>query len=439
MVCTAALLLAAPGVRSEEVTVKNDSFQDGGPAVIVGDFVAGEEAAAWLTSPCDGAIVAVQIAWLEATPGHGPSLEEAIHIYAAGSFPNPGTELETLEGPVMTPGAINEFRHLDQAQTIPLDVPVTQGQTFVVSLEFANPTDVGNDGPSVIRDWDGCQANRNALCAVPGLWIDWCSFPTDLPPKGDLVIRAVVDCLDPTGACCDAYGLCTNGVEQDECQDTGETFFEGLDCGEVTCPEPTGACCNGTGGCLVGQTQDFCENALSGIYAGHATTCADEVCDLGACCLPLGNCQEVIELACSDLGGAFYGPGSACATTECPQPTGSCCVGEICVADQTEANCLSFEGQWQGAFSDCGPPNPCLGQGCPCGDINESGGLVDLQDFGLLALCFGYGGPAGDCTAAYFECSDLDGSGLVDLQDFGLFALWYGGQTSQTPPNCEPP
>ena len=34
---------------------------------------------------------------------------------------------------------------------------------------------------------------------------------------------------------------------------------------------------------------------------------------------------------------------------------------------------------------------------------------------------------------------DLEGSGLVDLFDFGWFAGWYGGQTSQTPPECEPP
>ena len=64
--------------------------------------------------------------------------------------------------------------------------------------------------------------------------------------------------------------------------------------------------------------------------------------------------------------------------------------------------------------------------------------MVDLQDFGLFALCYGYAAPAGDCTAEMFACSDLDGSGLVDLQDFGLFALWYGSQSSQSPPDCEP-
>ena len=76
--------------------------------------------------------------------------------------------------------------------------------------------------------------------------------------------------------------------------------------------------------------------------------------------------------------------------------------------------------------------------GCRCGDIDDSGGPVDLADFGLFALCYGSAAPTGSCTAAYFECSDLDGSGLVDLTDFGLFALWYGQTSSRYPPSCQP-
>ena len=56
--------LFVPVARSQEVTVQNDSFVSGQSAVIVGDFVPGEQAGARLTSPCDGAIVAVQIGWL---------------------------------------------------------------------------------------------------------------------------------------------------------------------------------------------------------------------------------------------------------------------------------------------------------------------------------------------------------------------------------------
>ena len=74
---------------------------------------------------------------------------------------------------------------------------------------------------------------------------------------------------------------------------------------------------------------------------------------------------------------------------------------------------------------------------CPCGEIDRSGGQVNLSDFGLFALCYGLGAPGGGCTADLFACSDLDGSGQVDLGDFGLFAVWYGQTSSQYPPDCQ--
>ena len=83
-------------------------------------------------------------------------------------------------------------------------------------------------------------------------------------------------------------------------------------------------------------------------------------------------------------------------------------------------------------------PDPDCGAIYNCGDIDGSGGPVDLSDFGLFALCYGYSGPTGGCTAEYFVCSDMDASGCVDLQDFGLFALWYGQVPTRSVPDCEP-
>ena len=76
----------------------------------------------------------------------------------------------------MTPGYWNEFRYTDEAQTLPLEVPVSAGQQFYVCLEFYNPTDVGSGGPSVVRDINGCQAGRNVLFAIPGGWMNFCLF-----------------------------------------------------------------------------------------------------------------------------------------------------------------------------------------------------------------------------------------------------------------------
>lgn len=138
----AVMAVMAVPVLAGEVPVKNDSLVDGGSAAIQAGFVAHEQAAAWLTSPCNGHIVAVQIFWrsvLETTP---PSLEDSITVYAAGTFPNPGAVLAFLDSPVLEDGYMNEFRYLDEQQTEPIYVPIQAGQTFIVSFKFC-----ANAGP----------------------------------------------------------------------------------------------------------------------------------------------------------------------------------------------------------------------------------------------------------------------------------------------------
>ena len=253
-----AVGLSSGPLWAAEVTVQNDGFVSG-TANIFADFVAGEEAAAWLTSPCDGDIVAVQIGWnwdQQNFPQQPtPSLEENIFIYNGGTFPNPGAVLETLVGPVLTAGFINEFRFLDEDMVVPLIVPVTQGQVFVVSLEFANATDIENGSAAVFADTDGCDLGLSAIFA--GLWFDLC--PLLMLAPGDVVIRAVVDCDEGPGACCESSLACADGVEEQNCDGADQTFFGGQTCLQVTCPEPAGACCNETGECLENTPQSTCE------------------------------------------------------------------------------------------------------------------------------------------------------------------------------------
>ena len=74
---------------------------------------------------------------------------------------------------------------------------------------------------------------------------------------------------------------------------------------------------------------------------------------------------------------------------------------------------------------------------CLCGDIDQSGGQVDLNDFASFALCFGLSGPnPPGCDAQAFECSDMDANGGIDLNDFATFALTFGLTSSNTVPNC---
>lgn len=189
-----SLLLAgafATPAAAVEVTVQNDSLVNFGAAVVVAGFAPGEKAASWLTSPCTGAIRAVQVFWRSPGGASSPIIQTAIEIFRAGTFPNPGTLAQEISGPVLTDGVLNEYRFLDQNMAVPLNVPVTQNETFVVSLEFDTATAAGD--ASVVRDTDGNTAGRNALLANFGGQFVWFNSQT-LGVNGDWVLRAVIDC-----------------------------------------------------------------------------------------------------------------------------------------------------------------------------------------------------------------------------------------------------
>ncbi len=367
LVSLALCALALPAWAGQ-VVVKNDSLRSdpnsaGDPnSVIVGDFLEGEQAGARLTSPCNGTIVAVQILWLEGLPGHGDSLEDSIHIYNGSTFPAAGTELAYLEGPVLSPGYWNEFRYLDEAGTIPLNVPVTNGQQFDVTLQFADRTDVGNGGPSVVRDVDGCQSGKNVIFAIPGGWVNPCTL--NPPVRGDFGIRAVILCPDPTGACCYTNGSCVVHTQVD-CTGSGGTYQgNNTTCSPNPCPQPQGACClSAQRGCL-NMTLASCAG-YGGVFGGVGTHCNDSPapCDRGACCVNGQACTQTYRVQCVAAAGTFHA-----ATTCDPSPClGACCYHGACFPDQTKADCDSVGGRW----SDGAPctPNPCTPQGCR-GDMN---------------------------------------------------------------------
>ena len=187
-----AAMFAVGTAWSTEVTVKNDSLMNNSSGVVEAGFASGEIAASWLTSPCAGNIVAVQILWMSASPNGSQVVEDSLDIYRSGSFPVPGALAQNVGAPQLTNGVINEYRYVDENSTIPLSVPVTQNETFVVALTFADPPPAV--GPSVVRDTDGVQPNRNAIYAdLGGGTFVWFSNSM-LGVNGDWVIRAVVDC-----------------------------------------------------------------------------------------------------------------------------------------------------------------------------------------------------------------------------------------------------
>lgn len=421
-VCCAGCLALVASALAVEVTVKNDSYVEGGSVYIVGNFVAGEQAGARLTSPCDGNIVAVQIAWLEGTPGHQPSVEDAIFIYDGSTFPTPGSELLRLDAPVLTPGYFNEFRYQDQSQTIPISIPVSAGQQFYVTLEFANPTDVGNGGPSIVRDIDGCQAGKNVLYAIPGGWMNFCTYLA-----GDVLIRAVVDCAEAPEACCMPDGSCQSLTPSDCVAAGGVAQGSGTDCGSVNCPVPEQACCfEATGGCL-DLTEADCLSA-GGIPGGAGTSCATFVCfPVGACCLPDGSCQDATTPEdCDALGGTFQGDATECANIDCPVPDGACCFSTGGCLVLSESDCAIAGGTWAGPATDCsdndgsGVADVCEGPpSCP-GDTDLDND-VDLNDLATLLAHYG------QTSGATWADGDFDGDEDVDLADLSAMLSNYGG------------
>lgn len=185
-------LTAASALRADEQVLQNENVQDGDNVYIVGDFAPHEEAAAWLTAPVAGNIVGVQILWWSINPDCEQTIEENIWIRQSGSFPRPGGTLLQLPAPLMSPFFLNEFRYSDEEQQNPIRIPVTAGQTVVVSLEFADGTDIRNGSPSVCRDTTGCRQGKNAIYAPNlGGWVNWCNIS-----GGNFVIRAVLETAD---------------------------------------------------------------------------------------------------------------------------------------------------------------------------------------------------------------------------------------------------
>ncbi len=317
--------------NAQETTVQNDSLAGGDQGTIQAGFIAGESAAAWLTSPCNGNIVAVQVFWRSLIGGSPPSLEDSITIFDGGVFATPGSVLlnsgvqpAEILGPVMTDGVINEFRFLDENMVIPLSVPVLANDVFVVSFKFLNtPSPVL--GPSVVTDSDGCQTGKNGVFAVPGGWFGACL----LGVTGDFVIRAVVDC-NPTQACCFDADTCVNLTAADCGTASGFPQGPGTDCNTFNC-FPIGACCMPDGNCMPDLSPSDCGTA-GGTYQGDDTDCLLISCPApsGACCLSNGNCLFLNETDCTAIPNASWAGLSTDCTDADNNMTADACEPGVC-------------------------------------------------------------------------------------------------------------
>jgi hypothetical protein len=302
--------LSCSSALADEIVVKNDSLVDGGSVNICPCFEAPEEAAVWLTSPCNGNIVGIQIFWKSFFGGAPQSIEDAIMVYQGGTFPQVGPVKKELLAPLLSDGGLNEFRYEDDNQTVPISIPVTAGETFVVSLRFFNDNANDLSAGTVVSDNDGCQAGRNTVKVNGTTWQSACS----LGVSGDWVIRAIIECsTSPTGAVCLPDGSCADGLTEDEAI------------------------------------------ALGGQFRGVGSECASVSC-VGACYVPAtGACLQFDAATCTAIGGDWQGPG----TTDC----------NPCVADLNGDGTLNFFdlSAYIGQFNS---QNPAADLAAPFGEFN---------------------------------------------------------------------
>lgn len=413
---TAVSLAADSRVFAAEVEVKNDSFTAPGASNIQTGFDANEVAAAWLTAPCNGNIVALRIFWRSADGSTGQSLEQSITVYDGdtGIFPIPGTQLLFLEGPVLTDGVMNEFRFIDEQNTIPISIPVTAGQTFVVAFRFdSDPFPFF--GPSVCTDvGSGCQAGRNAIGPT---WVNACS----LGVTGDFIIRAVVDCAEPTGACCLPNGTCNPATTSSGCSTLGGTYLgAGSFC--ENCPV---ACCFPPDTCLDLSPAD-CALIPDSVASPAGSKCATFNCfPMGACCLPSGGCLGPVSPDdCAASGGNYQGDDTTCGGVSCPQPTGACCLSNGNCLPLSQSNCGSIlNSVWRGPGTNCADANmsgradwcesPCSLRGDLSGD-----GLRDAADIQGFVRGYIKQGVAGSPP---FDCIDMNDDNVLNAADVALF------------------
>jgi hypothetical protein len=274
-----------------------------------------------------------------------------------------------------------------------------------------------------------CQETDSACCQASGG-----------TPGGAGSSCATILCTPQMGACCSdiddgplQYDTCTL-TDELSCTNGGGVFQGiGSQCEVEGCCLPGGFCQNADPEC--------CE-ASGGVALGAGQICGLVACDVGGCCFDIDDgplqydaCTLLSQQECLSSGGAFQGPGSNCDVEACCLPGGfcqdadpECCIasgGSAGGADSTCAmiTCVDLDGaccsdaDLDGIFESCGVMSAaaCLGLN---GNFLGDGSACQ----GSGACCFGITG--GACEVVDGACCDglagsFQGVGSVCLGDAG--------------------
>ena len=209
---------------------------------------------------------------------------------------------------------------------------------------------------------------------------------------------------------------------------SADNWLFGLNCGPFGCPA------NG-GWARFSALPSFCRP--SGDWVIRATyTPTNCQPGVGACCLPSGNCDILLQGDCINAGGTYRGDGTFCAGgPPCPAPSGACCFAATngCL-NLTQTNCAAAGGVYQGNGTNCGsivcfptgacclPLGSCVGPVSP-GDCTAQGGVFQ----GNATACGSINCPlpTGACCFSTGFCLNLTSA---DCATAG--ASWVGAFTA---------
>jgi hypothetical protein len=121
--------------------------------------------------------------------------------------------------------------------------------------------------------------------------------------------------------------------------------------------------------------------------------------------LPEGFCFVTTHTLCTSLNGVYGGDGVTCASANCPQPTGACCLPDHTCSVLTHRDCAAQHGVYHGDNLACSAVN-C--SAFDAADWNHDGKINILDAAAFMR----------DFAAGH---ADLNGDGVTDVRDMLAF------------------
>ncbi|MCH8345253.1 MAG: hypothetical protein IH983_14885 [Planctomycetes bacterium] len=210
-------------------------------------------------------------------------------------------------------------------------------------------------------------------------------------------------------------------------------------CGSGCFPPTDCTCFTHTMRCAITCANNFSAPCTRPEIIAHRNTVPCLDCDvdpdpIGACCFGNGTCSEETQADCISFGGTYQGDGASCSPNPCPQPPiGACClVGNFC-AVVSSFTCTDSGGTYQGDGTNCSP-DPCIPPTGACCASDGTCGEVTLELCDLVGGIYqgdGISCSPNPCPQPTGACCFTDGSCLVQtLGDCNTAGGIYQGDGS---------